>query len=208
MDKKILKAMYANLVAQDELRPVMNGVYFDEEGVCVGSDGHVLVVYECGKTKFEGKILLQSGEEIDGKYPNFRSVIPSEREEYEHRIDLKELYQACQYHLKKEDSNPEDRVSILHKTYKVKVLVRILNVFIAAGLLNKATIYKSAPDRATVIEAKGMTGIIMPCQHMEDTVDVDMDDGSAKTVSYESLVNDYAFNSWRKPEVKDWMDEA
>ena len=208
MDKKILKAMFANAVASDELRPVMNGVYFDEEGVCCASDGHILVVYECGKSKFEGKVIHQSGEEIEGRYPNFRSVIPKEREEYEHKIDLKELYAACQYHLKKPDTNSEDRVSILHKTFSVKNLVRILNVFISAGLLNKAVLYKSNPTTAAVIECKGMTGIIMPCQHFEESVDVEIDDGSAKTISYESLINDYAFNSWRKQETKDWMDEA
>ena len=191
MDKKILKAMFANAVASDELRPVMNGVYFDEEGVCCASDGHILVVYECGKSKFEGKIIHQSGEEITGKYPNFRSVIPKEREEYEHKIDLKELYAACQYHLKKPDTNNDDRVSILHKTFSVKNLVRILNVFISAGLLSKAVLY-----------------IIMPCQHFEESVDVAEEDGSPVTISYESLINDYAFNSWKKQESKDWMDEA
>lgn len=208
MDKKILKAMFANAVASDELRPVMNGVYFDEEGVCCGSDGHVLVVYECGKSKFEGKVISVTGEEIEGRYPNFRSVIPKERNEYEHKIDLKELYAACQYHLKKPDANGEDRVSILHKTFKVKAIVRICNIFSAAGLLSKAVLYKSDPTSATVIECKGLTGLIMPCQHFEDSVDVDLEDGSAMTISYESLINDYAFNSWRKQETKDWMDEA
>lgn len=208
MDKKILKAMYANVVAHDELRPVMNGVYFDEEGECVGSDGHLLIVYKCGKTKFEGKIIALTGEEITGRYPNYRSVIPKEREEYAHRIDLKELYAACQFHLKKEGANPEDRVSILHKTFKVKSLVGILNVFNTAGKLKEAVLYKSDQATATVIECKEITGIIMPCQHFEENVDVQIEDDSPVTISYENLINDYAFNSWRKPESKDWMDEA
>lgn len=208
MDKKILKAIFANVVAKDELRPVMNGVYFDEEGECVGSDGHLLVVYRCGKTSFDGKVISQSGEEIEGKYPNYRSVIPSAREEYKHRIDLKELLAACQYHARKESSNPEDRVSILHKTYKVKNLIGILTVFNTAGKLKEAVLYKSDQATAAVIECKELTGIIMPCQHMEESVDMQEEDGSPVTISYESLINDYAFNSWRKPETKDWMDEA
>lgn len=209
MDKKILKAIYANVVASDELRPVMNGVYFDEvNDCCVGSDGHLLVVYKCGKTKLGGKIILLSGEEIEGRYPNYLSVIPSERVEYDHRIDLKELYSACQYHLKKEGSTPEDRVSILHKTYKVKSLVSILNVFNVAGKLKEAVLYKSDQTTAAVIECKDLTGIIMPCMHSEESVDVQIDEGAPMTISYESLINDYAFNSWRKTETKDWMDDV
>lgn len=209
MDKKILKAMYANVVANDELRPVMNGVYFDEAGECVGSDGHLLIVYRCGNTKFDGKVIHQTGEEItQGRYPNYRSVIPAGREEYKHRIDLKELLAACQYHLKKEGSNQEDRVSILHKTFKIKSLVGILNVFNAAGKLKEAVMYKADQTIATVIECKLLTGIIMPCQHFEESVDVAEEDGSPVTISYESLINDYAFNSWKKQESKDWMDEA
>lgn len=208
MDKKILKAMFANVVASDELRPVMNGVYFDEAGECVGSDGHLLIVYRCGNTKFDGKIIHQSGEEIVGRYPNYRSVIPAAREEYKHRIDLKELMAACQYHLKKEGSNPDDRVSILHKTFVIKNLFRILSVFNTAGKLKEAVMYKADQTTATVIECKLMTAIIMPCQHFEESVDVQEEDGSPVTISYESLVNDYAFNSWKKQESKDWMDEA
>lgn len=208
MDKKILKAMYANVVANDELRPVMNGVYFDEEGECVASDGHLLVVYKCGKTKFDGKVIHLSGEVIEGRYPNYRSVIPKEREEYEHRIDLKELYAACQYHMKKADASPDDRVSILHKTYKVKSLVSVLTVFNVAGKLKEAVLFKSDQTTAAVIETKDITAIIMPCQHFEESVDVQIDEGSPMTISYENLINDYAFNSWRKPETKDWMDEA
>ena len=75
MDKKILKAIYANVVAKDDLRPVMNGVCFEEER-CYGSDGHLLVIYNHGNKQFAGKIVAQNGEIIDGKYPNIDGVIP------------------------------------------------------------------------------------------------------------------------------------
>lgn len=58
-----------NFVAQDVLRPVMEGIYH-EEGFEIASDGHVLV---CLKSDYEpeneGKIISKVGEVIDGRYP-------------------------------------------------------------------------------------------------------------------------------------------
>ena len=42
MEKKIVQALFANICAKDELRPIMNGVHFESER-CYASDGHVLV---------------------------------------------------------------------------------------------------------------------------------------------------------------------
>lgn len=203
MDKKVLKSMYANIVATDQLRPIMNGIMF-EEGRCYASDGRVLIIYRVGSKTQAGKVLGRDGLEIEGKYPNVDSVIPAEREEYKPRIDLKELYAACQYHQRKGGS--EDRVSIFHKTFAVKTILRVLNVFQSAGLLGKAVMYESGPSQGTVIECEQMTGLMMPFLHDEELVDTAGDDDTIKTLSYEALMNDYAFNSWQKPETKDWMD--
>lgn len=207
MDKKIVKAIYANIVAKDELRPFMNGVCFEEER-CYGSDGHLLIVYKQSSKKLSGKTIMQDGNEIEGKYPNVDKVIPLEREEYPHRIDLKELYNACVYHTRKQDSMQDDRVSIFHKTFVIRSLVKLLAVFAASGELNKTVIYKSEQDRATVVESKLLTGIIMPSVHDEKAIDQGEQVGESKVVSYEFLLNDYAYNSWKKPENKgdlDWL---
>lgn len=207
MDKKILKAIYANIVAKDELRPVMNGMYF-EEGRCYGSDGHLLVIYKQGSKELAGKIVAQNGETIDGKYPNVDSVVPKEREEYPHRIDLKELYAACVYHSRKPEATPDDRVSIMHKTFMIRSLVKLLAVFSASGELSNAKIYRSSNDRASVVESKLITAIIMPSLHDENVIDKETQEGESIVMSYENLLNDYAFNSWRKPDSKgdlDWV---
>jgi hypothetical protein len=68
MDKKILKAIYANIVAKNELRPVMNGMYF-EDGRCYGSDGHMLVIYKQGSKELAGKIVAQTGKLLMGNIP-------------------------------------------------------------------------------------------------------------------------------------------
>lgn len=202
MDKKILKAMYANIVANDGLRPVLNGVFFEKER-CVGTDGHLLVIYKCGIEKLNGKILNQDGEIIDERYPNVDSVIPTERELYSHRIDLKELYAACVYHSRKPDSTSDDSVSILHKTFKIRSFVKLLSVYLAAGQIDKAIMYKSEPDKATIIESKTITSLVMPVVHNEGAIDQKIEEGDPIVMSYENLINDYAFNSWRKQEPKD-----
>ena len=206
LDKKIIKAIYANVVSHDDLRPVLNGIHF-EEGRCYGTDGKVLVIYGVGSKELADKTILQNGEPVDGRYPNVDSVIPAEREEYPHRIDLRELHAACVYHQNKEDANENDRILIAHKGFYVRTLYKLLNVFLAAGQLNKAVMYKSEPSRATVIESKSITAIIMPV-HVDGESDVDSEreEGESQIVSYENFINDYAFNHWRKPEQKSDMD--
>ena len=206
LDKKIIKAIYANIVSHDEMRPVMNGIHFEEER-CYGSDGHLLVIYKVGSKELCDKTIHPTGEVIDGHFPNVDSVVPTEREEYPHRIDLKELHQACLYHLKKEDTEENDRLLIAHKSFNIRNLCRLLNVFTAAGQLNKAVMYMSDPTRATVIESKLLTAIIMPVLTQDEScVDSEREDGSSMIISYENFINDYAFNHWRKPEPKNDMN--
>ena len=207
-DKKIIKAIYANVVSHDDLRPVLNGIHF-EESRCYGTDGGILVIYNVGSKELADKTILQNGEPVDGRYPNVDSVIPKEREEYPHRIDLRELHAACVYHQKKADANENDRILIAHKGFYVRTLYRLLNVFLAAGQLSKAVMFKSDPSRATVIESKSLTAIIMPVLvdgEIESGVDSEREEGESQFVSYENFINDYAFNHWRKPEPKGDMD--
>lgn len=205
MDKKVLKAIYANVVSRDELRPVMCGIYFEEKR-CVGCEGYILVVYNSGSKKLAGKIIRQNGETIEGNYPNYERIIPKDRVEYERRIDLKELYAACSYHLRKSDSMELDDVSILHKTFRIKTIVRLLTVFAAAGELNTAVMYKSDPKSITVIESNQITAVMQPTfPHGEEFIDQPRLDETSIVLSYENLMNDYALNSWRRPESKDEM---
>ena len=37
-------------------------------------------------------------------------------------------------------------------------------------------------------------------------IDNKLDEDSATIYSYEKIMNEYAFNSWKKPESNDWMD--
>ena len=128
--------------ANDELRPVMNGIYFENNiktiSTCA-SDGHVLMTntidvaeeHRCtnackfimGKSVIDsiiklnkkdsefisfactdGKILIKYGNKtiisllVEGKYPNFRSVIPT-KNPIKTRINLSEIYSSISRNL-------------------------------------------------------------------------------------------------------------
>ena len=68
---------YYKYVDKDGTRPVMTGVYHDD-GFKVASDAHILVAFkdDYDVSELEGKVVGKDGAFIDGKYPNWRSVIP------------------------------------------------------------------------------------------------------------------------------------
>lgn len=107
MPKTKTKAM-AKAAANDDIRPVMNGVYLDKEGYAVASDGRILSVIsvncevhesysgaiiptqaakradgkciEIYRNKYDRLTAKVDGEVydcIEGRYPNYRSVLPS-----------------------------------------------------------------------------------------------------------------------------------
>lgn len=69
---------YFKYVSKDELRPIMVGVYHDN-GFKVATDAFILVAIkdEYDESELEGKVLKKDGTILtDGKYPNWRAVIP------------------------------------------------------------------------------------------------------------------------------------
>ena len=74
------KFSWYDYIANDKLRPVMNGVYYDQS-YKVASDGHILLaVKEPYDESLEGKIEAKDGSFIEGRYPNWRSVLPYDTE--------------------------------------------------------------------------------------------------------------------------------
>ena len=45
--------------------------------------------------------------------------------------------------------------------------------------------------------------MIMPTMHDESAIDQSSQVGEGIVMSYENLINDYAFNSWKKAEPKE-----
>lgn len=209
MDKKIIQLMFANVCAKDELRPVLSGVHF-EEARCYATDGHLLVIYEESNPKLTGKTMSQTGEEIDGRYPNVDRVFPAEENfGTKLNIDIEQLYSACMWHMKQKESADRDGVVINGVSYNVILLKKILNVALCGGARN-VKFYNSDPSRATVITSSKLKCLIMPQLHKESEIDSErLDENCPRIYSYENFINEYVFNSWRKEPKKEplsWID--
>lgn len=88
--------------ADDDIRPVLNGVFHDKlKGYAVATDAHILVadkdLYDenlvCTSEDFGGKEPVDKyGKFIEGRYPNWSAVIPTNQGNHtKHTISLEEL---------------------------------------------------------------------------------------------------------------------
>ena len=70
-------------VSKDSTRERLQGVYYNN-GDIVATDGYLLVVLQNQKYNptYEGKIIGKSGEIFEGKYPNYKGVMPANLDNY------------------------------------------------------------------------------------------------------------------------------
>lgn len=75
LSKPLIEALYRT-TSDDELRPVMFGIFFDPAGYAVTTDAHILCAVKCKvPAALSGKIITKYGTEIAGKFPNWEAVI-------------------------------------------------------------------------------------------------------------------------------------
>ena len=208
MDKKIIKSMYDNICAKDELRPIMNGIHF-EESRCYATDGHILVIYNDSVSKLKDKTILVEGMEIEGRFPNVDCVFPSEKTEHtDIQIDVEQLRKACVWHCKKPSSMDIDTVVIGGVGLKINTLLRFLNTITLFG--REQTFYFYDKSHAIIVVGDDFKGIIMPMEYNESLVDAESEFNDTCTLfSYENFINDYVFNSWKDEKPKkplSWLD--
>lgn len=208
MDKKIIKSMFDNICAKDELRLIMNGIHF-EESRCYASDGHVLIIYNESVPRLKDKTILLEGMEIDGKYPNVDSVFPSENAKHtEMQIDVEQLKNACIWHSKKPSAMDVDRVVICGVGLNVNTLLRFLKTVSLFGKEQTFAFYDRL--KSVLVEGENFKGIIMPMEYNEKDIDAESEFNETCTVfSYENFINDYVFNSWKDEapkKVLSWLD--
>lgn len=198
MNKKIIKAMFANICAKDDMRPIMGGVHFEKER-CYASDGKVLVIFKEGSEKLADKTINIDGGEIEGRYPNVDSVMPSKGNEgAPFQIDFVQLKNACAYHMKKLSSNQNDKVIINDVGFNIRNLFRLLATILTGSNPRKVTFFALDRGHAVKFTAEQLEGLIMPCNYEEADIDIEQEFGDIKTLSYENFINDYVFNSWKK----------
>ena len=208
MDKKIIKAMFDNICAKDVLRPIMNGIHF-EESRCYASDGHILIIYNESVPRLKDKTILLEGMEIDGRYPNVDSVLPSENAKHtEMQIDVEQLKNACIWHSKKPSAMDVDRVVICSVGLNVNTLLRFLKTVSLFGKEQTFAFYDRL--KSVLVEGENFKGIIMPMEYNEKDIDAESEFNETCTVySYENFINDYVFNSWKDEvpkKVLSWLD--
>lgn len=208
MDKKIIKSMFDNICAKDVLRPIMNGIHF-EENRCYASDGHILIIYNESVPRLKDKTILLEGMEIDGRYPNVDSVLPSENANHtEMQIDVEQLKNACIWHSKKPSAMDVDRVVICGVGLNVNTLLRFLKTVSLFGKEQTFAFYDRL--KSVLVEGENFKGIIMPMEYNEKDIDAESEFNETCTVySYENFINDYVFNSWKDEapkKVLNWLD--
>lgn len=204
MEKKIIKAMYSNIVSKDTIRPMLTGVFFDED-CCVASDTHILVVFRYKNPEHKGKILSANGEEIMGTYPNYKRVFPDKARlsEYVPRIDLSQLQKACAWFIRQPGFNEKDSVVIRGKGLTIKYLSNLLNLFAQTPEIKTAKIYKTPDGNPIVIKSKRIEALQMPVQFDESMIDAPREDGCAVILSLENLINQFVFEGWKPKPVED-----
>jgi len=80
-------------LSDDPIRPIMCGVFHDG-GFKVGCDTHILAaVREDYDAENEGKVVGKDGRAIEGKYPNWRAVIPGAGGSQRVEIDSAKVYE-------------------------------------------------------------------------------------------------------------------
>ena len=70
-------------VSKDKARERLQGVYYSN-GDIVATDSHLLVVLQnqTYNPMYEDKIVSKTGEIIEGKYPNYKSIMPAKLDNY------------------------------------------------------------------------------------------------------------------------------
>ncbi len=191
--------MFTDVVGRDSYRPALMGIHFEDD-CCVATDTYILVVYNQGSTNFAGKTIDVNGEECKGKFPEWKRVLPNQMSGAPVSINLCQLHKALKWHKRQADSQKDDKVAFGHLFLSVDLLIRLMNVFVAAGELCQCKFYLNEPTRPAIFESPSLTAIIMP--NAEDNIEVDGEriPDTAAVFSYETIINNYAFNSWKKAE--------
>ena len=185
LSKPLIEAMYRT-TADDELRPVMYGIFFDPAGYVVTTDAHILCVVKVKvPAALSGKIITKYGTEIAGRYPNWEAVInretpflrtftPDDNTAILKKINYsKAEIEAMQAAKPEEGANFEPTASHgavcrLGKSWiKTHYVAKAVDILTLLGA-NTIQVFEKATERATVLQLPGKATVIimpmLPCQ--------------------------------------------
>lgn len=165
-------------VSKDEYRPQMCGVYHNE-GWRVACDAHILFAEECEyPAEYEGKSLLKDGSFAqEGKYPQWRSVIPNDEGYQPFEINAQTFYGWLEE--KRAAFKTETGKGVkFDQLWRVRVGVCLLmaekfdKLLTAMNYLGTTKLFVKEPRRA--VYAKTDKGLVLLMPALREVEDIDV----------------------------------
>lgn len=169
-------------IANDPLRPVMNGVFHDVENkMAVATNAHILVAdAECyDESKVSGEFqsfgrcmpIDRYGKHIEGRFPNWRAVIPPQTNEWVlHHIDLKELdeyIKKCNTYMKLNGMTGRFTKQVVYKVGDTWFLADYLRMF---AIATEGNVYVKSHDKPAVYWGDKRKVLLMPMYLPEEDI--------------------------------------
>jgi GNAT superfamily N-acetyltransferase len=168
-NKDDILQLLKGVVGDDDLRPAMQGVYFDAENkAAVATDAHKLVFIPDNSIKKSEIINPADGNIIDGKFPNWKMIIPDYGKEDAVRVNVQYMLNVLHTVLNSAgylDMPPF--VVIVHGGeqfgFNAHVMYPVFEVMAKMGF-DEVTMYLNSPRRAALVktDSDSVTGLIMP----------------------------------------------
>lgn len=98
MYKKIKQVLYSKVCSKNDLVPASMGVYH-EDGNFIATNGHLAVIVKGDyPAEYEGKAITKKEQIFEGKYPNYKSIVPLEKDLskiFDRTEELSNLFDVC-----------------------------------------------------------------------------------------------------------------
>ena len=111
--KEIMLKVRNHAISDDEIRPQLMGVYFDESGVSISTNGHILshskILFQ---EELKGMIINENFEVVKREFPRWQPVIPTKFEKSATVVLKKNM-------LKKGKRHPENSIYFDGEKFKL-----------------------------------------------------------------------------------------
>ena len=205
------------IVSNDNLRKPINGVFFDEKGRAVATDGHIMIVYKFSKNdgrfnNLKGKIIDKDGNEIEEKFVNYSPVFHDDPNLcFEVKLDKKLI--SFLYRLSKKTTSYRDIFFVKYDNLKYGYRPKLLYyLFKALYDLGETELLVYPFDSGyTILLGKNTKSIIAPMyagdyEFLKGGVFCEMSDYDDKkyysTDNFEQFLADYREGKINLDEVK------
>ena len=155
---KGLYSIIAPFLGKDDTRPVFTGINFDENGITV-TNGHILITLPYPNKEFEGVYnsdLSKKKDEnqitIEGNYPNYPAVIPTQEDTTPYLVDVYKLLQysnVAEKYSNQYTKNVVFKVGDFGFSSSARILNLVLNSLLKLGH-EKVYAHYTSPNRAIV----------------------------------------------------------